>query len=106
MLPSPFEMAWPGGGGRQLAADVLEQMHAVVSVLGAAAGEQPRPPAYGILCFVRADRPLIGGTFMMRGFSVAWPKAAIKRLTCSGRVGRVPWLDRYTTVLADAFPPR
>lgn len=95
-------------GGRrqtQLAEDVLKQMCLVADVLDAAAGGHPRPPIHGILCFVRADWPLMGGTFAIRGVTVAWPAATIKELTRSGRADSVPWLDHYTSVLADAFPP-
>lgn len=41
-------------------------------------------PVFGVLCFVEADWPLIGGDFTTRGVYVVWPKKLHKRLTSAG----------------------
>lgn len=40
-------------------------------------------PVTGVLCFVEADWPLIGGSFTMRGIEVLWPKRLVRRLSAS-----------------------
>lgn len=39
------------------------------------------PEATGVLCFVEADWPLIGGSFTSRDIHVLWPKRLAKMLT-------------------------
>lgn len=87
-----------------LADGVNSQMKRVAGALDAAAKGSRRPPVYGVLCFVGADWPLIGGTFTVRGITVAWPDATIKLLTRSGRSEQTARLDHYTGILAKAFP--
>lgn len=43
-------------------------------------------PVRGMLCFVAADWPLIGGAFMINGIHVLWPKKAIHYLSEAGPV--------------------
>ncbi|GAB7005817.1 hypothetical protein JCM18899A_32900 [Nocardioides sp. AN3] len=38
----------------------------------------------GVLCFVGADWPLIGGAFTIRGVEVLWPKKLYPRLATDG----------------------
>ena len=38
-------------------------------------------PVRGVLCFVEADWPLIGGDFTVDGVEVLWPKKLAERLT-------------------------
>ncbi|HEY0645960.1 MAG TPA: NERD domain-containing protein, partial [Nocardioides sp.] len=59
-------------------------------------------PVTGVLCFVDADWPLIGGGFTTRGVDVLWPKKLYARLIelAPGRVD-VAALHRQ---LADALP--
>jgi hypothetical protein len=40
-------------------------------------------PVVGVLCFVEADWPLLGGAFSVRGVEVLWPKKLESRLTAS-----------------------
>ena len=94
--------------GRQkthLADAVRSQMDRVASALDAAAAGDGRPPVYGVLCFVGADWPLFGGTFTIKGITVAWPAATVKLLTPNGRHNDPAALDRWAWVLAGAFPP-
>ncbi len=57
---------------------VLKQMGIVVDAIGAGI------PVHGILCFVEADWPLIGGSFTTRGVSVLWPKKLYPGLGLDG----------------------
>lgn len=41
-------------------------------------------PVQGVLCFVDADWPLIGGDFSTRGVEVLWPKRLVARLQKEG----------------------
>ncbi len=59
---------------------VLRQVEAVRSVVG------NDVPIHGVLCFIDADWPLIGGAFTIRGVDVLWPKRLISRLTNDGPV--------------------
>lgn len=43
-----------------------------------------RVPVHGVLCFVEADWPLIGGAFCIRGVDVVWPKKLYPRLQADG----------------------
>jgi hypothetical protein len=43
----------------------------------------PGVPVVGVLCFVEADWPLIGGSFSVRGVEVLWPKKLATRLGAS-----------------------
>ncbi|WP_419818767.1 hypothetical protein [Glaciibacter flavus] len=57
----------------------------------------------GILCFVDADWPLIGGDFTVRGVGVCWPKRLAKTLLETTQ----PTIDveAVSCRLAAAFPP-
>ncbi|WP_257026987.1 nuclease-related domain-containing protein [Nocardioides aromaticivorans] len=60
-------------------------------------------PVTGVLCFIEADWPLIGGSFTIRGVDVLWPKKLYPRLAADG-----PHEARVAEVharLADALPP-
>lgn len=64
-------------GGRKadnLVDGVLWQVERVQSVLEGTA------PVAGLLCFVEADWPLIGGSFTVRGVRVCWPARLAKTL--------------------------
>jgi len=41
-------------------------------------------PVHGVLCFVEADWPLIGGTFTTRGVQALWPKKLYPKLQSEG----------------------
>lgn len=63
----------------------------------------PEVPVRGMLCFVEAHWPLIGGSFVMAGIDVLWPKRAAEIVTGSGPVASdvVIALHRH---LATKFP--
>ena len=41
-------------------------------------------PVHGVLCFVEADWPLLGGAFTTRGVDVLWPKKLYPKLQADG----------------------
>lgn len=58
----------------KLVDSALRQRQLVQAVVG-------NVPVTGVLCFVEADWPLIGGAFTTRGVHVLWPKRLTKLLT-------------------------
>lgn len=81
----------------KLVEGVIKQVELVAGIVGDAL------PVRGILCFIEADWPLIGGAFTVGGVDVLWPRKLYSRLAteglCSSRVPEVH--DR----LARALPP-
>jgi hypothetical protein len=65
--------------------------------------EYAEVPLRGMLCFVEADWPLIGGSFTISGVDVLWPAKAAKKLAAEG-----PLTAEHRAAihrrLADAFP--
>jgi hypothetical protein len=41
-------------------------------------------PIHGVLCFIEAEWPLIGGSFTTRGVEVLWPKRLYPKLQSDG----------------------
>ncbi len=88
-------------GGRdctKLVDGVLKQAEVVRSVVG------DRIPVHGVLCFVDADWPLIGGSFVTREVRVLKPKRLLVTLASLGDLdeGSVEQVHRE---LADALHP-
>ena len=68
-------------GGRdqtKLVDGVLKQVALVQAIVG------DHLPVTGVLCFIEADWPLIGGAFASRGVDVLWPKKLYPRLSTDG----------------------
>ena len=61
-------------------------------------------PVRGVLCFVEADWPRIGGAFATRGILVEWPKRLYGRLQADGCVS-APVIARTHRRLAQALRP-
>jgi hypothetical protein len=61
-------------------------------------------PVTGILCFVDADWPLIGGSFAISGIRVAWPKKTAELITDNGNAN-MEQVQAIQRELAAAFPP-
>lgn len=76
---------------------LLKQVEVVRAVVGDGV------PVHGLLCFVEADWPLIGGSFSTRGVEVLWPKRLVSKLQSTGPLGtdRTGQLHRR---LAEALP--
>jgi hypothetical protein len=87
-------------GGRdrtKLVDGVLKQVGLVHSIVG------EDVPVTGVLCFMDADWPLIGGSFTTRGVGVLWPKKLYPAL--SAPTPPQVDLDTLHRALAAAFPP-
>lgn len=61
-------------------------------------------PVRGALCFVDADWPLLGGSFVIDGVSVVWPKKLADLLVADGPLDGVA-MDLAHRTLDAAFPP-
>ena len=59
---------------------VLKQVDVVRQVL------EPEVPVHGVLCFVEADWPLLGGNFTIREVHALWPKKLYPKLQAEGPV--------------------
>jgi len=70
-------------GGRDRTA-LVAGMHKQVTLVRAALADHPEVPVRGVLCFVDADWPLIGGSFTVNDVAVLWPKKLKALLTQPG----------------------
>lgn len=61
-------------------------------------------PVHGVLCFVEADWPHIGGSFVTREVEALWPKKLYPRLGSAGPLGEEAIATLYRT-LAGALRP-
>jgi hypothetical protein len=86
----------------KLVAGVQKQVAVVESAL-AAAGLR-LVPVRGMMCFVEADWPLIGGDFAIDGISVLWPRKAASVITMPGGID-TETRERAAQALALSFPP-
>jgi hypothetical protein len=77
---------------------VLKQLNVVRGVVGDAAAVR------GVLCFIGADWPLIGGAFTTRGVDVLWPKRLYPKLSAGGPLS-VQDVSGLHQLLAGALPP-
>jgi hypothetical protein len=77
---------------------VLHQVEIVRGVVGEAV------PVRGVLCFVDADWPLVGGAFRIRGVDVLWPKKMYQLLRADGPVSTESILTSHQ-LIASALPP-
>ncbi|MFB7892173.1 nuclease-related domain-containing protein [Microbacterium sp. NPDC056044] len=65
-----------GRDGTKLVRGVQSQVERVTAALG-----ETSLPVAGVLCFLEADWPLIGGAFTVDGVHVLWPRLLIQRMT-------------------------
>ncbi|KRF34677.1 NERD domain protein [Nocardioides sp. Soil805] len=77
---------------------VLKQMDVVRAVVG------DHVTIHGVLCFVEADWPLIGGAFTTRGVQVLSPKKLYPKLHADGPLGTTD-VEELHRQLASALPP-
>jgi hypothetical protein len=61
-------------------------------------------PVHGVLCFVEADWPLVGGSFTTRGVEALWPKKLYPKLKAEGPLGIETLVDIHSR-LASSLPP-
>jgi len=81
---------------------LLDGMARQVDVVRAIVGDSV--PVSGVLCFVDADWPLIGGSFMARGVTVTWPRKLFATLRKTGALDEHAIADLHAR-LASALPP-
>lgn len=89
--------------GRRDCTKLVDGMHKQVEVVrGVLDGEDI--PVHGVLCFVGADWPLIGGSFTTRDVAVLWPRKLYPRLTAEGPLD-VAAIAETHRLLAKALRP-
>ena len=88
--------------GTKLVDGVHKQVTLVRAALDAAGLSEV--PVGGMLCFVEADWPLIGGDFMISGLNVLWPKKVASHIVKPGAVD-ADTAERVHHALASSFPP-
>ncbi len=59
---------------------------------------------HGVLCFVDADWPLLGGSVTTRDVHVLWPKKLYAKLQAQGPLA-ADTIDEIHRALAHALPP-
>ena len=77
---------------------VLKQVDIVRGIVG------DDLPIHGVLCFVEADWPLIGGSFTTRGIEALWPKRLYPKLKADGRLLNETVAEIHRR-LASCLPP-
>lgn len=88
-------------GGRdcsKLVDGVLKQVDAVRAIVG------QDIPVQGVLCFVGADWPMIGGSFATRHVVAVWPRKLFTALVKEGPIA-LEDVERMHAALAAGLPP-
>lgn len=85
----------------KLAGGVHKQMARVTAALANASLVDVR--VAGMLCFVEAEWPVLGGEFSIFGIDVLWPKRAVHLIRKPGPIDAASSQQIFRT-LADAFP--
>lgn len=101
--PADHAKVWPAlvALGIKLVAGVHKQVGLVRAALEAAGLADV--PVRGVLCFVEADWPLFGGSFVIDGVWVLWPKKLAEQLLAPGPLDDA-MTNRVYRALAGAFP--
>jgi len=86
-----------GRDGTKLVDGVRSQVDLVTAAL-----DDDGVPVIGVLCFLEADWPLIGGSFTVDRVQVVWPRLLIKQMTVE--TAEVLDIDAIHARLAEAFP--
>lgn len=86
-----------GRDGTKLVAGVLRQQSIVEAALG-----DLQVPIHGVLCFLEADWPMIGGSFVVDGVHVVWPRLLVKRINEAAPTGLD--IEAVSARIARAFP--
>ena len=84
---------------------LVDGMHKQVALVRSAldAATLADVPVHGTLCFVEADWPLIGGSFVIAAVAVLWPRKLAERLVAPGPTTDDDVAAAYRA-LARAFP--
>ena len=91
------------GRDRTKLIDGLDRQVAAVTDAMAAQGGSPDVPIYGVLCFIKADLPLIGQQ-RIRGHRLLYRRALVRRLKAAGPL-EAPDLAAVANHLAAVLPP-
>ncbi len=75
----------------------------VTAVRAALPAGEEQVPVHGVLCFTRAELPVLG-TLRMRGHELLYRRALVKRLAADGQLGAAA-IDALAQALAATFPP-
>ncbi|WP_227422848.1 nuclease-related domain-containing protein [Pengzhenrongella sicca] len=91
--------------GSRVSKKIVDGVHKQVALVHAALAKAgfPDVPIRGMLCFVDADWPLFGGSFVIDGVDVLWPKKAGEQLLAPGLI-EVAAASEIHRALAAAFP--
>lgn len=84
---------------------LVEGVHKQVDLVWSAleAATLPNVAVHGTLCFIEADWPLIGGSFVIADVAVVWPKKLAERLVAPGAMSAAQ-VETTHRALARAFP--
>lgn len=98
LRPRTEKLLVSGRDQTKLIDGVLRQVALIQTIVG------DETPVTGVLCFIEADWPLIGGAFASRGVEVLWPKKLFPRLAADGpHTGQVDGLlEHLATTLPEA----
>lgn len=98
LRPRTEKLLVSGRDQTKLVDGVLRQVALIQTIVG------DEVPVTGVLCFIEADWPLIGGAFASRGVEVLWPKKLYPRLAADGpHTGQVDGLlEQLATALPEA----
>ena len=101
------ELLYVGGSDKTRLVDGL---HKQLGLVRSALADHPDVPVRGVLCFVQADWPILGGDFMVRDVAVVWPKKLTKMLVQPGpldadRIAALQWQLHETFPRAKGQPP-
>lgn len=85
---------------------LVDGVHKQISVVEAALERAGlgHVPVGGMLCFVEADWPMIGGDFVIDSVNVLWPRKAASVIELPGGTDAAT-VQRVHRALASAFPP-
>ena len=86
-----------GGDGTKLVDGVKSQVDRVSDALA-----DDTIPITGVLCFLEADWPLLGGSFAVEEVHIVWPRLLVKRMTEARAVAFD--VEATHARLAEAFP--
>ncbi|MCG2804654.1 nuclease-related domain-containing protein [Propionicimonas sp.] len=94
------ELLYVGGRDRT---KLVAGMHKQLGLVKAALADRPEVPVHGVLCFLDADWPVFGGSFVIGGVHVLWPKKLRAMLTEPGTLDADQIADLQWQ-LHEAFP--
>ncbi|UZN04214.1 nuclease-related domain-containing protein [Cellulomonas sp. S1-8] len=84
---------------------LVDGIHKQVALVRAAldAADRPDTPVHAALCFVDADWPLFGGSFLISDVAVLWPRKLVERVIAPGAMTGEQ-IEAVHRSLARAFP--